>query len=104
MTDLEWIRKHGKTAQGKNEYLSYMEHGAKLSHKQAILANCYQCMGFYIDGKNDCERPNCPLYPFMPYRKSVDKVKRPRSEKQIENDRKLSSLRSAAHKTMNGSK
>jgi len=104
MTDVEWIKKQGKTAKGKNEYLNYMEYGTRLSPKQAILANCYQCLGFYMDGKNDCEIPDCPLYPFMPYRKDVEKVKRARSEKQIEHDRNLSILRSSAKKTVSGSK
>ena len=102
MADIEWIKKHGKTARGKNEYLNYMETGRKLSHKQAILANCFQCMGFYMDGKNDCEIPDCPLYSYMPYRKGVEKVKRVRTEKQMEHDRNLSLLRSGAKKTMSG--
>jgi len=25
-------------------------------------------MGYYADGKIDCEVKACPLYPFMPYR------------------------------------
>ena len=41
--------------------------GKKLSLKQSILAKCCDCMGNYADGKIDCEIPDCPLYPFMPY-------------------------------------
>jgi len=26
-------------------------------------------MGYYSDGKIDCECTSCPLYPWMPYRK-----------------------------------
>jgi hypothetical protein len=104
MADIAWIRKHGKTAKGKNEYLSYLEHSTKLPPKQAILAQCYQCLGCYADGKVDCEIPDCPLYPYMPYRKGVEKVKRERSEKQIEHVRRLALLRSGAHKTMSRSK
>lgn len=103
MTDLAWIEEHGKKAQGKREYLEYQETWKKPSPKQAILANCYQCLGFYTDGRDDCEIPDCPLYPFMPYRKGVEKAKRVRSEKQIEHDRKLAILRSGANKTMSGS-
>jgi hypothetical protein len=40
----------------------------------------------------------------MPYRKDAEKVKRARSEKQIEHDRNLSLLRSGAKKVMSGSK
>lgn len=95
--------RRGKESKGKRHMISYLE-GKRLSPSQAILANCYQCLGFYIDGKQDCEIPDCPLYPFMPYRKGVEKVKRARSEKQIEHDRKLSILRSGAKKTMFESK
>ena len=104
MADAAWIKEHGKTAQGKNEYLSYMEDGTKLSPKKAILANCYQCLGFYIDGKNDCEIPGCPLYTYMPYRKGLEKVKRALTEKQKEAVQKLVNLRSGARKTARGSK
>jgi len=104
MADAGWIRENGTTAQGKKEYVKYLENGQKLSHKQAILANCYQCLGFYVDGRHDCEIPDCPLYPFMPYRKDAEKVKRARSEKQMEHDRNLSLLRSGAKKTMYGSR
>lgn len=102
--NISWIREHGKTAQGKNEYLYYLETGKKLSPAKAIKANCYQCMNAYLDGKNDCGILNCPLYPFMPYQKDMEKVKRARSEKQIEHDRNLSLLRSGTKKTMSGSR
>ena len=104
MADIAWIRKHGKTAKGKNEYLSYLEHSTKLPPKQAILAQCYQCLGCYADGKVDCEIPDCPLYPYMPYRKGVEKVKRVMSEKQQESLRKLVSLRSGERRIASGSK
>ena len=104
MADIAWIRKHGKTAKGKNEYLSYLEHNTKLPPKQAILAQCYQCLGCYADGKVDCEIPDCPLYPYMPYRKGVEKVKRVMSAKQQESLRKLVSLRSGTRRIASGSK
>lgn len=40
----------------------------KLTRDQAIKAKCCECLGYYIDGRADCETPDCPLYPFMPYR------------------------------------
>ena len=104
MADVAWVSKHGKTAQGKNEYLEYLESTKKLSPARAIKAHCYQCMNLYLDGKNDCEITDCPLYPFMPYGEDKVKVKRERSEKQIEHGRKLTLLRSSVHKTMSGSK
>lgn len=41
----------------------------KVTRTGAILAHCHQCMGYYQDGKEDCQTLGCPLYPFMPYRK-----------------------------------
>ena len=104
MADIAWIRQHGKTAQGKNEYLEYLESEKKLSPARAIKANCYQCMNGYMDGKDDCEIPNCPLYPYMPYRKDKAKVKRVRTEKQQEALQKLVSLRSGTRRIASESK
>ncbi|OPY72233.1 MAG: hypothetical protein A4E63_01266 [Syntrophorhabdus sp. PtaU1.Bin050] len=104
MADTAWIKKHGKTAQGKTEYVTYLETRGKLSPGKAIRAHCYQCMNSYLDGRHDCQMSDCPLYPFMPYRKGKTMVKRVRSEKQMEHDRKLSILRSGANKIMCASK
>ena len=41
--------------------------GGKLTLKQMIRAKCYECCGNYVDGKDDCILPDCPLYPMMPY-------------------------------------
>lgn len=40
----------------------------KPTRKQAILAKCHECCGYYTDGKFDCEVRKCPLYEYMPYR------------------------------------
>jgi len=42
----------------------------KTSAKSAIIAFCHQCMGYWQDGKEDCQNTKCPLYKWMPYRKS----------------------------------
>lgn len=42
--------------------------GTRLTQREAILAKCCDCMGYYYDGKASCEMPMCPLYPYMPYR------------------------------------
>jgi len=60
------IQQHGKTARGRKELLKHLS-GQKLTLKQAVLAHCYDCVGYYADGKQDCEMPDCPLHPFMPY-------------------------------------
>lgn len=42
--------------------------GKRLTQRQAILAKCCNCMGYYRDGRKDCGMRSCALYPFMPYR------------------------------------
>lgn len=51
-----------------------MSKSEKLTRKNAILYHCWQCMGWYSDGKQDCENTNCPLYSFMPYAKLTPKT------------------------------
>ena len=67
------IKRHGKTARGKNELLKHLS-GQRLTLKQAVNAYCYDCMGFYADGKLDCDMPHCSLHPFMAY--NQNRVKR----------------------------
>jgi hypothetical protein len=55
------------TSGGKTTLLKYL-YGDKLTRNAAITAKCCDCMGYYIDGRADCETKECPLYPFMPYR------------------------------------
>ena len=66
------IRQYGKTARGKNELLKHLS-GQRLTFKQAIYARCYDCMGYYADGKQDCKMPHCSLHPFMAYNKNRGK-------------------------------
>lgn len=67
MNRIEAIEKAPK-ARGKRELLRHHA-GLRLTLKQALLAKCCECSGYYIDGKNDCQIPDCPLYSNMPYRK-----------------------------------
>jgi hypothetical protein len=60
-------RNHGTEAHGRNELIRYLERG-KLTLRDAVLAKCYECCGYYADGKSDCKMADCPLYGFMPYR------------------------------------
>lgn len=48
--------------------------GAKLTLRQAALAKCCECMGYWRDGRVDCRMPMCPLYPWMPYRERPGKA------------------------------
>jgi hypothetical protein len=57
---------------GRDHYKKYLA-GQKTTLKQRVLANCCMCNGYYGDGKNDCEKPLCPLYPDMPYRQKESK-------------------------------
>jgi hypothetical protein len=41
----------------------------KVTFKNAILAQCHECLGYYADGMQDCENVKCSLYSYMPYRK-----------------------------------
>lgn len=66
------IRQHGKTARGQKELLKHLS-GERLTLKQAVNARCYDCAGFYADGKHDCKMPHCPLHPFMPYNQNREK-------------------------------
>lgn len=100
--EITWIKKHGKKAKGKKEYIEYLETGKKLPPKKAILANCYQCMGCYDSGKVDCEIVDCVLYPYQPYRKGIVKVKRVMSQKQEQAFKKLATFHSGARKTASG--
>ena len=97
MESIDNIKKYGKDSPGKKYLLKYSE-GQILTMKQAIVAHCFLCCGYYADGKNDCLIPSCSLYPFMPYRAEKKKVKKERSEKQVEAGRKLGFLRSTAHR------
>lgn len=58
---------YGIKARGRKELSKHLK-GKRLTPKQAVLANCFDCMGGYMDGKYSCGIPDCPLYPFMPYR------------------------------------
>ena len=60
--------KERKNSSGKTQYLRYLN-GERLTAREAILACCFECTCGYMDGKADCEYYECPLYPYMPYRK-----------------------------------
>ena len=50
---------------GQNEYRKFKE-GKNLTHKQAILAQCFVCNGSE-DSNEDCKGYSCPLYLFHPH-------------------------------------
>jgi hypothetical protein len=54
------------TGIGSSDLTKYRA-GIPLSAAKSARAKCADCQDNYINGKNDCEKSHCPLYPFMPY-------------------------------------
>lgn len=67
MDKWEQIKKVGTAARGRAELLRHFD-GKKMPASRAILAHCYDCMGYFADGKQDCQISECSLYPWMPYK------------------------------------
>lgn len=101
--NIKWIEEHGRQAQGKAEFIEYLNTSQKLSPVRAIKAQCYQCMNCYADGKVDCKITDCPLYAYMPYRKDKIKTTKPRTERQKQAITELVNLRSKARRNANAS-
>jgi len=77
------IETYGKNGKDKDNLIKYLE-GEKLSINQAVRAKCFDCNGFYADGKNDCKVKRCPLYPWMPY----GEVKKNRIKAEVSDEKK----------------
>jgi hypothetical protein len=61
------VKKCGKPAIGKLQYIKILK-GKKVSSEDMMASMCYDCMGYYVDGSEDCMCKTCPLYSKMPYR------------------------------------
>lgn len=57
----------------------------RLSPRTAILAFCYECMGWNQAEVERCTSPECPLYPFR--NRKATKGVQPRSELQQKHDK-----------------
>lgn len=78
----EYVEEKGGSFRGKGELLKHLS-GDIISARQAIVAKCYECMGYYADGKQDCKMPDCPLYPWMVYKEGGSrKMKRNLTDEQ----------------------
>lgn len=55
--------------QGRKELAKHLQ-GKRTTPQGAMRAKCYECMGYYADGAVDCGIQDCPIYPWMPYRKA----------------------------------
>jgi len=63
----EMIDHDGLQAIGKAHLLKHID-GGKLSRKEAMQAKCYDCMGYFIDGRADCQIKYCPMFDFRPFK------------------------------------
>ena len=93
------LKEPSKKARGRRESEQYQTTGARLTPGKAILANCYDCTCGYSDGKYDCEIEHCVFYPYMPYRRHQERVKRIMSEKRQKAFNKLLEFSSGARRT-----
>ena len=71
MNTYERVEKYGVKAIGKKDLLNYLD-GGRLTPSQTIKAKCYECMGYYVDGRCDCGIVDCPNHSKMPYRNNGD--------------------------------
>ena len=88
LTLLDYIKHEGKSAQGKKELIKHME-GIRLTLKQAIKAHCYNCTGYFQDGKIDCKVPDCSLYPFMAFNPQRNTIKYKKEGKKMSETEKV---------------
>ena len=56
-------------SRGRKFLLAHYD-GERLTASQAIIAKCCDCMCYHTDGRIDCELDHCPLYPWMPFKKT----------------------------------
>ena len=92
---IESIRKYGKAARGQAELIKHLE-GQRLTLKQAVNAHCYDCCGFFSDGKVDCGMKKCSLHPFHAYNPNRQKLpEKPMSKAHMEK------MRAARHRESN---
>lgn len=64
---LEAIKARGRSFKGRTGYIKYLSTGKPLTPQAAMAAMCYECMGYYADGGEDCAVIVCPIYPYNPY-------------------------------------
>ena len=59
--------RRGAASQGKTAFIKFIT-GKPIARKEAALAKCFECMGYFQDGRIDCQGYDCPLYLFYPYK------------------------------------
>ena len=68
---LEQIEQYGQRRQGRKELIKHLK-GERITRGEACLAQCYWCMGYYMDGPTDCRMEYCPNYQYFPYKKGIE--------------------------------
>jgi hypothetical protein len=69
-------------SRGKTMMIKYLK-GEKLTASQSLIAQCFCCNGYFMDGMEDCEDPTCPLYAFYPYKRKKGESNRGRKAKNV---------------------
>jgi hypothetical protein len=69
-------------SRARNLYLAYVQNKLNPSPGQACIMQCGMCMGWFSDGREDCENYLCPCYKFMPYASYKNKIKAMRKNEQ----------------------
>jgi hypothetical protein len=78
-TRIEHIKKYGMNNSVRDNLIKFLS-GGKITANQAIKCKCYDCCGYYADGRKDCGVKTCSLYPWMPYNKNKGKISIPMSD------------------------
>jgi len=81
VTLLKEVEENWPLRKGKNELLDFLK-GKEITRAEAMLAMCYQCCGGYegSEGGYDCQGKYCPLYLYMPFKKTKKAKTRVMSE------------------------
>jgi hypothetical protein len=66
------INQDGLVVRGRKEYLAYLS-GQRITLRQAVSAHCYDCQGFFADGRAPCPDVLCPLWPWSHFRNQLNR-------------------------------
>jgi hypothetical protein len=84
LADMRAAAETSPTSTGRRNALAHVS-GKPLTASAAISVKCWDCCGHYVDGRDDCQVPWCPLYAWMPYgtmRKATTKRKEAEAHEQ----------------------
>lgn len=81
------IEKEGLKARGKKELIAHLK-GEKISRSGGMRAACYQCMGYFVDGRQDCGIETCPMFAWRPFKEKGNKAEEEPETEETEEDEK----------------